>query len=140
MRTVKLYISKIDWEVIMYFAVTAYHIDDIVHSLEEIYCPDDILLQAKEHLAKGKLDTGLTYSNKALRKSVMVVGLTSSPAQFLNSFEHELRHLVDDIADTDDMPLAGEAVAYLTGDLNSDLWPTIHEFICCTHNCRCHES
>ena len=140
MKTMGLYIPKRDWEVLMYFAVTTYHTKDIVRSLEDICCPNDILLQAKDHLNKGKFDTGLTYSNKVLRKSVMVVGLTSSPAQFLNSFEHELRHLVDDIADTDDMPLAGEAVAYLTGDLNSDLWPTIHEFICCTHNCRCHES
>lgn len=140
MRTMRLYISKCGWEVLMYFAVTTYYTDDIVRSLEGIYCPDDILSQAKEHLDKGRLDTGLTYSNKTLRKSVMVVGLTSSPAQFLNSFEHELRHLVDDIADTDDMPLAGEAVAYLTGDLNFDCWPAIHDFICCTHNCRCHES
>ena len=66
-----------------------------------------------------------------LRRTVMIVGLASSPAEFLNSFEHELRHLVDDIASTHSMDMAGEEVAYLTGDINTALWSDIHRFTCC---------
>lgn len=61
--------------------------------------------------------------------------LHSSHAEFLNSFEHELRHLVDDIAETFGLDMGGEQVAYLTGDLNSLLWKDIHEFMCCC-NCK----
>lgn len=56
--------------------------------------------------------------------------------QFLNSFEHELRHLVDDIADVLDIGIKGEDVAYLTGDLNALLFEDIHPFICCSGECK----
>ena len=81
------------------------------------------------------MDTGFTYSNKDRRESVIVIGLHSSPPEFINSFEHELRHLVDDIAHTYGLEMAGEDVAYLTGDVNSELWEDIHYFTCC----KCHE-
>ncbi|MCH5332044.1 MAG: hypothetical protein J1E33_06545 [Alistipes sp.] len=133
MRTGDLRIAKYRWDVRLYFAVTDYYIDDILESLSAISCPKKIMRRVRQKMAARKLDTGFTYSNKRLRQSVMVVGITSSPAEFLDSFEHELRHLVDDIAKTDGLALSGEAVAYLTGDTNRTLWPVIHDFICCCH-------
>lgn len=133
MRTGDLRIGKYDWEVRLYFAVTDYYIDDILESLSTISCPKKTMRRVRQKMAARKLDTGFTYSNKRMRQSVMVIGLTSSPAEFLDSFEHELRHLVDDIAKADGLQLSGEAVAYLTGDTNRTLWPIIHDFICCCH-------
>lgn len=66
----------------------------------------------------------------------MVIGLTSSKAQFLNSFEHEMRHLVDDISKACGLDGEGESVAYLTGDLNALLFEDLHSFICCSHTCK----
>lgn len=133
MKTGDLRIQKYRWEARLYFAVTDYYIDDILESLALINCPENLMRRAEESMTSRRLDTGFTYSNKHLRRSVMVVGLTSSPAEFLDSFEHELRHLVDDIANADGLQLAGEDVAYLTGDTNRTLWPIIHDFICCCH-------
>ena len=87
------------------------------------------------NLEKADMDSGFTYSNKTRRRSVVVVGLASSQAQFLNSFEHELRHLCDDIAVASAMPMQGEEVAYLTGQINTMLWKDIHQFICCKGKC-----
>lgn len=134
MKKGDLSIPEYGWTVRMYFAVTGYHTDDILESLDIIDCPKTIMQRVAEKMADRKLDTGFTYSNKRMRRSVMVVGLTSSPAEFLNSFEHELRHLVDDIADECGLPMKGEQVAYLTGDINTELWGEIHDFICC--HCR----
>lgn len=78
--------------------------------------------RVRENLEKADMDSGFTYSNKTRRRSVVVVGLASSQAQFLNSFEHELRHLCDDIAVASAMPMQGEEVAYLTGQINTMLW------------------
>lgn len=130
-------IEKYDWRVRFYFAVHGYHTRSILSSLEEIACPEEILERIRENLVRGDMDSGFTYSNKAMRRSVVVVGLATSQAQFLNSFEHELRHLCDDIAEAEGMALQGEEVAYLTGNVNSMLWPDIHEFICC--KCHNHE-
>lgn len=135
MKTGDLSIDRYRWHVRIYFAVTCYHIDAILESLVSVECPDKILQRVSANMADMKLDTGFTFSNKQSRHSVMVVGLSSSPAEFLNSFEHELRHLVDDIAQTVGLKITGEDVAYLTGDINTELWPIIHSFICC----KCHE-
>ncbi len=99
---------------------------------EEIECPGPIMERVSGKFGKkADMDSGFTYSNKTRRRSVVVVGLASSQAQFLNSFEHELRHLCDDIAVASAMPMQGEEVAYLTGQINTMLWKDIHQFICC---------
>lgn len=134
MKTGDLTIYKYRWKVRLYFAVTDYYINDILESLYSIECPERIMRRVEEKMSARQLDTGFTYSNPRLRQSVMVVGLTSSPAEFLDSLEHEIRHLVDDIAKEAGLEMAGESVAYLTGDTNRSLWPYIHEFICC--KCR----
>lgn len=134
MERSKIRIEKYDWTVQLFYAVTCYQIDWILRALESIECPQQIQEQVEKNLLARNIDTGFTYSNKKIGKSVLVVGLHSSPAQFLNSFEHELRHLVDDISDTYGLNTGGEEVAYLTGDLNSTLWKDVHRFICC--QCR----
>lgn len=121
----------------IYYAVTCYRTERILSDLKSLDCKEKIYRKAKLHLWRGNLDTGLTYTNKRYRRSLVVVGLSSSPAQFLNSFEHELRHLVDDIIDACGVDAHGEEVAYLTGDLNALLFDDVHSFICCSHNCKC---
>ncbi len=131
MKLRDLHIERYAWKVRFYFAVHGYHTRSIIASLTAINCPSDILHRVHGNLDAGDLDTGFTYSNSNLRRSVVVVGLTTSQAQFLNSFEHELRHLCDDVAAASDMKMCGEEVAYLTGDINMLLWDDVHEFICC---------
>lgn len=130
MKIRDLRIGKYGWRVRFYFAVHGYHTRSILSSLEEIECPGTVLERVRGNLLRADMDSGFTYSNKTMRRSVVVVGLATSQAQFLNSFEHELRHLCDDIAADSGMPMQGEEVAYLTGDLNAELWPEIHQFIC----------
>lgn len=137
MKVTDVYIRRCRWWVRIYYAVTCYHTNRILHDLESLDCNKEIYRKAKRHLIRGDLDTGLTYTNKQSRKSLVVVGLSSSQAQFLNSFEHELRHLVDDITEACGADTNGEEVAYLTGDLNALLFEDVHSFICCSHNCKC---
>ena len=129
-------LKKYDWTLDIFYAVTCYHIEAITNALEAAQCPENIKERVYGNLKKSDMDTGFTYSNKRLKRTVMVIGLASSPAQFLNSFEHELRHLVDDIAERFGLDMGGEEVAYLTGDINSVLWDDIHKFICCKCNCK----
>ena len=66
----------------------------------------------------------------------MTVGHASSPREFANSYAHELRHLVDDIAYSSFLPMRGEGVGYLTGELTWEYWEDMHDLLCC---CRCHQ-
>ena len=131
MRVVDFSIPRLRWRVRAYFAVSKYNVEEIVGDLIYIRCPYHILQDVEYNLRFQKIDTGFTYSNRRRRQTVMVVGLTSHPSEFLNSYEHELRHLVDDVAGTLGIPLSGEGVAYLTGNINRLLWEDIHDFVCC---------
>ena len=76
----------------------------------------------------------------------MVVGLTSSPAEFLNSFDHERKHLEAHIAQAYDIYPYGEEIAYLSGDIAQMLVEDVQLFICdCDKHkqiiyrkCNCH--
>lgn len=134
MKIRDLSIHKYGWTLRIYYAVTCYYTGEILKSLTDIGCPDTVLHRVQGNMEKCEMDTGFTYSNKEHRQSVIVIGMHSSPWEFLNSFEHELRHLVDDIALTLGLPMAGEEVAYLTGEINQALWEDVHQFTCCKCN------
>lgn len=132
----RLYIPRYTWHVQIFYAVTCYYIKEIIDALDSILCPEEFLQKAYDNLNSCQIDTGLTYSNKRLNQSVMVIGLTSSPEEFLNSLEHEIRHLVDHIADTYHLKSGSEDVAYLTGNINLMIFPEIQMFLCGCPECH----
>lgn len=133
MIDVTVFLEKERWTLHLHCAVSTYHADTILSELRSLRCPENYLDEAEELLRSGRLDTGMTFSNRAFRESVVVVALTSSAAEFQNSLQHELRHLVDDITIADGI-YEKEAVAYLTGEVNHDIFPYICELLC--DNCR----
>lgn len=131
MKTCRIYIPMYDWNVTAFFDADAEDEEMIMSELWYIGCPEHTMARVQGNLRRGRMDTGFTYSNRMMRESVMTVGRASSPAEFLNSYTHELRHLVDDIAVTSFLPMRGEAVGYLTGELSWEYWKDIHDFLCC---------
>ena len=65
----------------------------------------------------------------------MVVGRATSNAEYINSITHELRHLCDDIASVVGISDNGEDVAYLTGDIASQMADVIEVLVCNCLNC-----
>lgn len=131
-----MYIPLYDWNVTAFFDATSEDGDVIMEELWYISCPEHTMARVERNLRRDALDTGFTYSNGVLRESVMTVGRASSPREFANSYAHELRHLVDDIAYTSYLPIRGEGVGYLTGELTWEYWEEIHDFLCA---CKCHQ-
>ena len=72
MKTRDLRIGKYGWRVRFYFAVHGYHTRSILSSLEEIECPGTILERVRGNLLRADMDSGFTYSNKDMRRSVAV--------------------------------------------------------------------
>ena len=134
MKVCRLYISRYDWQVVAFFDASSWDFPAIAGELRRIDCPDEVMGRVERNLLRDRLDTGFTYSNRVARCSVMTVGHASSHKEFLNSYVHELRHLVDDIASASRLPMRGEAVGYLTGELSWEFMDEIGEFLCC----RCH--
>lgn len=108
--------------------------DDILGELEEIGCSEKKLDEIAESLAKQQYNTGLTYSNLKGRCSVIVIGLTSTPAQFQNTFDHEKGHLAMHICEVDKIDPFSEEYQYLTGEIGQSMFPVAKKFLC--EHCR----
>lgn len=131
----QLYIERYDWRVYVYYAVDAYYIDEIMWMLYRIECPREFMLQAWENMSANRLNQGLTYSNYRRRETVMVIGLASSPAEYENSIQHELRHLVDNMVEALNLR-PGEPPGYLTGETAMMMHPVTKLLTCECDCCR----
>lgn len=129
----QLYIDRYDWKVYVYYAVDAYYIEEIMWMLYCIECPREFMMQAWENMSANRLNQGLTYSNYRRRETVMVIGLASSPAEYENSIQHELRHLVDNMVEALGLK-PGEPPGYLTGETAMMMHPVTKLLTC---ECDC---
>ena len=125
-----IYLRDPDWEVRVYYAVDQYYADDILDDLIAIGCRGKMLKDAEKNLWAGKLDTGLTYANPSEKKAVMVIGKTSSGAEFDNSRIHELLHLLAYISEAEHISPYGERICYIGGDIVCQMHKVASELSC----------
>ena len=104
------------WEIVIVYEATCDNIDYIIKLLKDIKCPITYIKEALNNLEECKLNSGLTYSNLKLQKSVIVINKTSSFAELMNTVSHEYYHLVCHISKTLEL-LDEEEIATLFGDL-----------------------
>ena len=126
----EIYLPKYDWEVRIYYAVTTYWTSRIIFDLRDAGCRGRQLRTAWENLRRGELNTGITYSNFGRRETVMVISLTSTAAEFLNSWMHEMQHLCRHVAAAFGIDPYGEEAAYLAGDVGQRMFPVTRRFLC----------
>ena len=126
----RFYVEKYDWRVTVFYAVTGYEVRWILEELRRVGCPPGYIRATAKNLRVGKINSGITYSNKRGRRSVMVIGLCDSAKQYSNSIAHERAHLVTHIAEASGIGLEGEEICYLTGDIASKMFDVSRRFIC----------
>lgn len=127
------YLDKEDWHVTVYYAVTHYDVGEIARAMLEAGAREKDVARAEENLSRGNPNTGLCYSG--LGRSVLVVSVASSPAQFINSLFHEVHHLTSHMAERIGYDLRGEEVCYLAGGIAARMYPVAKQFLC---ECRRH--
>lgn len=125
-----LYVERYGWTVWAYFAKTTYYADEIMENLVRIGVRGEDAHTAYMNLRSGELDTGLTYSGYGVRESVMVVGMTSSPAEFMDSFVHEMGHLTAQMAEALGLDHMGEDVRYLSGWMAKRMYRAYSPLLC----------
>ncbi len=64
----------------------------------------------------------------------MVIALTSSPAQFQNSLDHEKGHLCRHISRAFGIDPYSEEEQYLAGEIGQSMFPVAKRFLC--EHCR----
>lgn len=112
----EIIIERYDWHVYVYMAASKDDAPEMLRKLESIGIDGQQYMRAERHLQKAfHEDTGMTYSNLDTRTTVMVIGRSTSEAETVNTFSHELRHLGDDLAEACRIHHHGEEIAYVTG-------------------------
>lgn len=120
-----------DWMVEFLFCVGRYDIDGVLACLYDAGAPRWVMKQALDLMENCDYDCGFTYSarrpqrysyyNRDKQRSVVLIGPTSSGAEFLDTTVHELRHLTDAIAKSMGVELDSEEAAYISGDTAREL-------------------
>ena len=122
------------WVVDFIFATKYYDVDGILSCLYDAGAPRWVMENAGELMSEGKYNTGFTYTNPEIHRAVVVVGPTTSGAEFTNTFTHEIHHLAVAIASELGIDLESETPAYLAGDSARALAEVVCELGC--EHCR----
>lgn len=132
MITQTFYMQDYDWSVKVFYNPTSQDLCSIVHSLKRVGW-ESVSPETIEFLV-GSKNTGLTYSNRVDRSSVLVLGGGDCPAEFINTLFHECAHLMSHICEYYELSPYGETVQYLLGNIGTQLFPVAKQFIC--EHCR----
>lgn len=128
-----LYLSRVDWECVVFYGAKATDAVVILKELENLGCKGETLENARINLLSSTMNHGLTFSRYSKRKSVMVIGEASSPKEFSNTYNHEKGHLASHIADALNIEPMSEDYQYLTGDIAEETWYVFASFVCGCH-------
>ena len=120
-----------DWMVEFLFCMGRYDIEGVLACLRDAGAPRWVREQALDLMENCDYDCGFTYSarrrqrfsfhNPDKHRAVVLIGPTSSGAEFLNTTVHELRHLTDVIANSIGVELDSEEAAYMSGETAGEL-------------------
>ena len=117
-------VNKYNWLVIFLFNVGAGDIKSVIQHLRYIYANNEIIKSVINNINSGE-NCAITITNRNLQKSVISFNKTSSIKELVNSIVHECRHVESHIADKYNIDEKGESVAYMIGELVSDIYERI---------------
>lgn len=118
------------WRVDFLFCTEVYEKEEILPLLSYMDASDEVLDLTEDIIDSDILNTGFTYSNTKLHRALVVIGPSSSGAEFVDSLTHELHHVAVAIADSIGVDLDSETPAYIAGDAARDLISIICDLGC----------
>jgi hypothetical protein len=85
--------------------------------LRDLGCSGIPLEDACNLVLEGQPNKGITYSNIDTRKTIVVIGWTTSKSEYTNSLTHEMLHVVQHISEQFLINMYTEEPCYLLGSL-----------------------
>lgn len=122
------------WVVDFVFATKVYDVQGILSCLYDAGAAGWMMDEAEELMSEGGYNTGFTYANPGIHRAVVVVGPTTSGAEYIDTLVHEIHHLAVAIASELGIDLESETPAYLAGDSARALAEVVCELGC--EHCR----
>lgn len=127
-------LDKYDWAVTVCYVRDTYNWDFIRESLENLGCDELGIQRIFSELSESGFNTGRTFSNIESRKCLIIIGPTSSAAEFQDTFDHEKGHLAMHICLAEEIDPFSEEFQYLNGSIGHQMFKAAREFLC--DHCR----
>ena len=113
-----LHIEEIGWNLrIFYCPKTTSQRSVVLQCLYNAGCTGMNFRRAMTLLGSGAVNTGLIFSNKIERNTIIVVGRSSDIAEFVNTLTHEINHFIEHVMEALHIQSGTEDEAYFTGEL-----------------------
>lgn len=123
-----LYIGR--WHACFIFAPDGYDDNAILDILYDLDASDYILVKAEKKMREGRPNEGFTFANSRMKEALVVIGPSTSGAEFVNTLSHEIYHLSVAVAKSLGLDLEGEQAAYIEGDAMGDFIELVCQFGC----------
>lgn len=130
----EIYLPEYRWKAKVYYAVNSYYADEILKELLEYNPTVKEYNKVMNAMYDYEYNTGFTFTDYDNKQSLVIIGLTTSPSEFQNTFDHEKGHLAMHIAQYYNIDPYGEKYQYLTGDIGKKLFKVARKFLC--NHCR----
>lgn len=117
MKKLSFKIDVYDWEVYLYQLEAKDSKKDVIKVLQKHNISVEENQSVVNGVEDGNYDGATTFSNKGLAVSVVLFDPFSNKNKKVEVYAHEKRHVEDDIIDTVNLEINGEASAYLAGCL-----------------------
>lgn len=132
----EFHIPKCGWTVTAYYAISDSPAGRVMEELQAMGCHGRDLHNAWRNMTDGGLDCGMTYTSATMRKTLVVIGVASSAAEFQNSLDHEKGHLCKHVSKALGIDPYGEDAEYLAGYVGQRMFEVARMFLC--DKCRRH--
>lgn len=123
-----------DWDVVAFYDAGPEDADEVFRALRDAHCTRAVLSDSYDILYRFHPNRGLTYTNNALRRSVMLIGRTTCAAQFMDSYDHEKGHLCEHICEAEGIGTKTEEKQYLAGEIGRQTFAPASKYLC--EHCR----
>ena len=111
-----VYLEKFNWYITCYITSDIMEINKIMGHLRNIGCSDDVLIRAY-NILENQVDSGFAYSSVKMKESIMVINMSTSMDEFINTYNHEKNHIEMHICEAFDIDPYSEEASELSGYL-----------------------
>lgn len=122
MRRLEIHIERANWNVVLLYHVSCVNTPEVMQVLRYYGCEGADAEASVQNVGSCRPNNGITYSNYARGVSVMIIGVTTTAGEFVNTFVHECVHLANHIGEATGMGISSEAIAYTVGEFGRDVF------------------
>lgn len=123
-----------DWYVKIYYITDSYPINDIYKDLVSVDADKEDIEDLIKEMKESTFNKGSIHTNIYLRKSIIIIGPTTSAEQFNDTLDHEKGHLAMHICIADDIDPFSEEYQYLAGEISRNVYRAAKNLLC--EHCR----